>query len=466
MKCQKCGTELVPGHLYCEVCGAEFQIVPDFEPELENSIAESLSDISETVEKDFMVNINKLKTKAKTMKVPSFTIILALVFVCSLFFFIGYTKYTNSTSYQNKKAMEAISKQDYYQASAIYEKLRKHNGSDAYWYIKEAEIKLLMQEEEQAYQLAQSAISLDDNTDYAYYFLLDYLESKGHYIEMKQLLDTCPFPEIIQEYSEYACQLPAINYESGIYESIIEISFKKGYEGTIYYTLNNGSTTSDIPIKYEKPIKLGNGSHTLNLVYENKYGIQGSTHSFTYEINSPIPMAPQVSLTSGIYGDAQMISVEIEEGCSVYYTTDLSSPTQESTLYTSPIALPLGESRFNFIAYSENGIASEITRRNYMLNMKTNLSIDDAEVKLVQKLISTGHILDKNGAVSGRYGVFRYFYKYPIYEADINYYVFEEHYMENQINNPLQHFYAVDVLYGTVYKLIPDGNGNFTRIEF
>jgi hypothetical protein len=98
--------------------------------------------------------------------------------------------------------------------------------------------------------------------------------------------------------------------------------------------------------------------------------------------------------------------------------------------------------------------------------MKTNVTLEEAETLLVQKLISTGHILDKNGAVSGRYGVFHYFYKFPISETEVNYYVFEEHYMENQINNPLQHFYAVDVLYGNVYKLISDGNGNFTRIEF
>ena len=134
--------------------------------------------------------------------------------------------------------------------------------------------------------------------------------------------------------------------------------------------------------------------------------------------------------------------------------------------YTAPIPMPLGESRFNFIAYSETGVASSVTHRNYMLNMKTNLTMEDAEVKLVQKLISNGHILDQNGAVSDRYGVFRYFYKFSICEADINYYVFEEHYMENQINNPLEHFYAIDVLYGNVYKLISDGNGNFTRIDF
>ena len=37
MKCQKCGAELVSGHLYCDICGAEYQIVPNFEPEIESN---------------------------------------------------------------------------------------------------------------------------------------------------------------------------------------------------------------------------------------------------------------------------------------------------------------------------------------------------------------------------------------------------------------------------------------------
>ncbi len=50
MKCPKCGFELADGQLYCESCGAEIQIVPDFEPEIENSIIESLSTVAEEIE--------------------------------------------------------------------------------------------------------------------------------------------------------------------------------------------------------------------------------------------------------------------------------------------------------------------------------------------------------------------------------------------------------------------------------
>ena len=40
---------MAEGHLYCEKCGAEIQMVPDFEPEIENSITETLSTVAEEI---------------------------------------------------------------------------------------------------------------------------------------------------------------------------------------------------------------------------------------------------------------------------------------------------------------------------------------------------------------------------------------------------------------------------------
>ena len=46
MKCPNCGNEIKEGHLICEVCGNEIRIVPDFEPEIENSITEVLTTLA------------------------------------------------------------------------------------------------------------------------------------------------------------------------------------------------------------------------------------------------------------------------------------------------------------------------------------------------------------------------------------------------------------------------------------
>ena len=49
MKCQKCGASLKEGNLYCQKCGYEYQIVPDFEPEIENSIAQTMLNVGDSI---------------------------------------------------------------------------------------------------------------------------------------------------------------------------------------------------------------------------------------------------------------------------------------------------------------------------------------------------------------------------------------------------------------------------------
>lgn len=465
MKCQKCGADLVSGHLYCDICGAEYQIVPDFEPEIENSIAESLSDIRVDINDDISVKEQKSADKTQKNKRPSLGIIFFGVMVVFACLFFVYFRYTNSAEYQEKQAMAAVEQEDYYRAAQIYEKIRKRNAEDAYWYVKEAECKLIIGEEGQAYRLALQAVEQKIHRETAYDFLLSYLEKKENYMEMKQYLGECEFEEVCNKYWEYSGRVPEANYESGTYDHSLFLTFDDGYEGTIYYTLD-GTIPDKTSLIYEAPIPLGNGTHVVTVMYGNKVGIFGNPEVYEYQIFSDIPLAPIVMPDSGSYTDAQRIEVDVEEGTRVFYTTDLSLPSMESTEYTEPIPLSLGESNYNFVAYSSNGTGGEITTRSFVLNMKTTVSVEEAKNLLIQKLISTGHILDSNGAVKDRYGVFGYFYKYPIYESGSNYYVFEEHYLENQIKNPLGNFYGVNVISKDIYKLVRNADGNFSKIHF
>ena len=465
MKCQKCGAEMGSGHFYCNICGAEYQVVPDFEPEIELSIAESMSGISENIEKPSLEEAVPLDFEPKKFKVPAFSTVFFFVLVCFVFIYTAYYKYTHTKEYRIEKALEAVNNLDYYKAAELYESLRKENAQDAYWYIQEANAKLMLNKSEEAYRLALSGTEVEENTDLAYEFLLSNLLKQENYIEMDQILQNCDSDIIKEKYQEYLCEIPKLNYETGDYNEILELKFEDPFDGNVYYTLDGKIPTSS-SLKYELPITLGNGNHILTLIYENVYGVVSKPMVFEYRILSDTPLAPSVSLDSGTYSYAEKIEVTAEEGTRIYYTTDSTYPTQESDEYTAPIPMPLGKSEFSFIAYSPKGVPSNVSYRNYDLNIKAYISIEDAEIILMQKLIDTGHILNFNGSIKDRYGIFHYFYKYTISETEQNYYVFEEHYLENQINNPLSHFYAVDVIYGTVYKMIPDGYGNFTRAEF
>ena len=52
MQCPNCKQELKEGYLYCETCGYEIQMVPDFKPEVDGSILSSLKDIQKEVSKE------------------------------------------------------------------------------------------------------------------------------------------------------------------------------------------------------------------------------------------------------------------------------------------------------------------------------------------------------------------------------------------------------------------------------
>lgn len=52
MKCPNCGREMAEGTLYCEYCGEDIHIVPDFEPELELDIQQTIRKMAEETEPD------------------------------------------------------------------------------------------------------------------------------------------------------------------------------------------------------------------------------------------------------------------------------------------------------------------------------------------------------------------------------------------------------------------------------
>jgi hypothetical protein len=56
----------------------------------------------------------------------------------------------------------------------------------------------------------------------------------------------------------------------------------------------------------------------------------------------------------------------VPEGYTAYYTTDGSTPTTESSLYTGPIEMPEGQTLFSTVLVGKTGKMTQITKRNYI----------------------------------------------------------------------------------------------------
>ncbi len=50
MKCPNCGAEMADETLYCEHCGEDIHIVPDFDPELEQDMERTISGMLEDID--------------------------------------------------------------------------------------------------------------------------------------------------------------------------------------------------------------------------------------------------------------------------------------------------------------------------------------------------------------------------------------------------------------------------------
>ncbi len=94
---------------------------------------------------------------------------------------------------------------------------------------------------------------------------------------------------------------------------------------------------------------------------------------------------PVFSHDSGFYGSSFELSLSADEGCTVYYTTDGSDPTTESSEYTAPITI------------------SDMTETENRLSARTDIVPDGAEKprgNVDKAAVIRAVAVDKNGVVS------------------------------------------------------------------
>ena len=68
MKCPKCGTPLREDELYCEKCGHEIVMVPEYDTELEHNIMESIEKIAADFSDDIRQMTHELPEKYSNRK--------------------------------------------------------------------------------------------------------------------------------------------------------------------------------------------------------------------------------------------------------------------------------------------------------------------------------------------------------------------------------------------------------------
>ena len=171
----------------------------------------------------------------------------------------------------------------------------------------------------------------------------------------------------------FMASLPVISLPSGTYSSAQTVALSSSTPGAGFYYTTNGSTPTTSSSWYNGPVTVS-ASETFQAITWSSNTNVSPVSSATYTIAPPAATAtPLYSLANGTYTSAQTVTIsDATAGAAIYYTTNGSTPTAQSTLYTGPISLSApGSSTFEAIALAPGDSLSAVANAAYTISLTT-----------------------------------------------------------------------------------------------
>ena len=446
MICPKCQKDIPDGFYLCPKCGYEVQVVPDYDIE-----SDDLFHIytTNTDEEPSPENDNKHKKNRISGTIPRYVyyilgVLAAVVAVTAGVFAVIRANRTLTADDYYDLAMESYEDGDFLTAEYYLKSaLQCEDADTTFLEINLVRVQYRNEEYDALLPLCLKMISEHSTYDTeAYSYVIAVYLKRGAYASLAELLYNCEYEEIRSQYQEYMTEDPVFSLKSGNYEDVQILELSASQSQTIYYSLNDRDPVLYGSI-YSGPIFLERGEYDVIAVCVNSYGVEGNSVLKSYYINTILPDSPYVYLEDGYYTQAKLITAESFDGYPIYYTTDGTEPTRDSTLYTSALPIPVGSSVFTFAEINDFGDVGETVTRNYTFEAVNGLTLDEASDFLYEYMIKDGVIIDMAGHIKDDDGKYQYTGNCGVPVGDQSYYVFYEYYLD-KARNPS----ATGVMYG------------------
>lgn len=384
MKCRYCGHRIPEGELYCENCGREVRIVPDYNP-LDDMLTAQIKgeidgdgqrnqqysygnrnrrQISDSERRRRKRQLARKKARQRERRRRFILLALSLLLIIAV---VGTFAYMTSYIGAVNKGNKALSRNDYTTAEESFKKALAKDEKRPEAYTGLSKVYQAQDNTDKAEKMFTKAMTKQPTNVELYRACIKFYIRADLKDEIPTLLDEAD-SKVSDELSEYIVKKPTFSLDdSETYDDVQQLELTAENGNKIYYTKNKKKPTSRSH-KYKEPIQIEEGDTTIYAIAVNKQGVPSLPVKRSYTVELPIEDAPAVSPSTGQYSSAQEIVIKVPDGYEAYYTTDKSDPTTSSTKYTGPIEMPSGETIFKAVLVNAKGRVSGVTTRNYVLN--------------------------------------------------------------------------------------------------
>ncbi|MCR5373954.1 MAG: chitobiase/beta-hexosaminidase C-terminal domain-containing protein, partial [Lachnospiraceae bacterium] len=305
MKCQKCGTDLKEGAIFCDHCGNKVLVVQDYDDSAEN-ISEKLirEEALRQREQERLKQLEE-KNKAKKKNAVIFGIIgavavVAIIFVISMV--VTNKKNSRSFEFQYAAAEDNMRLGLYDKAYDAVEKALAIEPENERALLLLSNICLKLNDDDGAIDALLSCISLNPTSFEAYTSIIKIYSERGDFEAIKALADNVEDDTIILLFRDYLPETPEFGTEEGTYDDEFQLEIFTDNNSVIYYTID-GSDPKETGMLYSEPIDIPVGTILIRAIATNEYGIYSDEITAKYTVELKVPDKPIVSLPSGTYSE-------------------------------------------------------------------------------------------------------------------------------------------------------------------
>ena len=182
---------------------------------------------------------------------------------------------------------------------------------------------------------------------------------------------------------------PLFSVAAGSYTSAQTVKITDATTNAVIYYTTNGSMPTTASSVYSGPITVS-ATETLKAAAMGPGRPLSAVTTAAYTI-SQATAAPAFSLAAGVYTSAQSVVLsDATAGATIYYTTDGSTPTTLSTVYTTAISVSATKT-LKAIAAAANSTQSGVASATYTINLPANMAINLSSGFANSNMITLGY---------------------------------------------------------------------------